>query len=63
MSFDVVLRAPSGFNVILSDAAPSGGLAKVWNGTAFVEKPVKVWTGSAFVQKPLKFWTGSTWQL
>lgn len=38
-----------------------GGLIKVWNGSAWVEKPVKVWDGAAWVTKPLKRWGGSTW--
>jgi hypothetical protein len=33
----------------------------VWNGSAWVEKPVKVWNGSAWVQKPLRRWDGSAW--
>jgi hypothetical protein len=41
--------------------APSTGRAKVWNGTAWVIKPVKVWSGSAWVTKPLKVWNGSAW--
>lgn len=62
MSFDVELRNPGGgFGVALSSAPPSGGLIKVWTGSAWVEKPVKVWTGSAWVQKPVKFWSGSAW--
>lgn len=41
---------------------PSGGTAlKVWNGSAFVSKPVKVWTGAAWVTKPLKRWSGTAW--
>lgn len=42
---------------------PAGGLMKVWNGSAWVEKPVKVWSGSAWQQKPVKFWNGSAWVL
>jgi len=40
-----------------------GGMTgiSVWNGSAFVEKPVKVWSGSAWVQKPVKRWNGSSW--
>lgn len=41
----------------------AGGLVKVWNGSAWVEKPVKVWNGSAWVQKPLKFYNGTTFTL
>lgn len=34
---------------------------KVWNGSAWVAKPVNVWNGSAWVTKTLKYWNGSTW--
>lgn len=37
------------------------GLAKVWNGSSWVRKPVKVWNGSAWVNKPMKRWNGSAW--
>jgi hypothetical protein len=40
---------------------PVGGNIKVWNGSAWVAKPVKVWNGSAWVTKPLKRWNGSAW--
>jgi hypothetical protein len=44
---------------------PAGGtpasLLKVWNGSAWVAKPVKVWSGSAWVTKPVKTWNGSAW--
>lgn len=43
--------------------APAGGKIKVWNGSAWVEKPVKVWNGSTWVEKPLKVWNGSAWVL
>lgn len=39
----------------------SGGNAKVWNGSAFVAKPVKMWNGSSWVAKPVKYYNGSTW--
>jgi hypothetical protein len=42
---------------------PVGGKIKVWNGSAWVEKPVKVWNGSAWVEKPVKVWNGSAWVL
>jgi len=42
-------------------AAP-GGL-KVWNGSAWVTKPMKVWTGAAWAVKPVKRWNGPSWQL
>lgn len=45
-------------------AAPTpaftGGM-KVWNGTAWVIKPVKWWNGTAWVTKPLKRWNGTAW--
>lgn len=40
---------------------PTGGLIKVWTGSAWAEKPVKVWTGSAWATKPVRHWTGSAW--
>jgi len=38
----------------------AGGI-KVWNGSAWVIKPIKVWNGSAWVIKPIKVWNGSAW--
>lgn len=43
-----------------SGAGGTGGI-KVWNGSAWVPKPVKVWNGSAWVVKPVKRWNGSSW--
>lgn len=53
-------------NVVVQDTGFPGpvtgtGDAKVWNGTAWVAKPVKVWNGTAWVQKPVKFWNGTAW--
>ena len=42
-------------------AVGAGSALKVWNGSAWVEKPSKVWDGSAWVAKPLKVWNGSAW--
>lgn len=39
----------------------TGGNTKVWNGTAWVAKPVKVWDGTAWGAKPVKIWNGSAW--
>lgn len=39
----------------------AGGNIKVWNGTAWVAKPVKYWNGTAWVTKPVKRWNGSAW--
>lgn len=49
-------------NDFFGDIVATGtGLANVWNGSAWVAKPVKVWNGSAWVTKPLKRWSGSSW--
>lgn len=57
-------RGPAG-DVLVNDffdaAAATTTLAKVWNGTAWVVKPVKYWNGSAWVTKPVKRWSGSAW--
>lgn len=37
------------------------GLVGVWNGSAWVQKPVKVWDGAAWTTKPLKRWNGASW--
>ena len=37
------------------------GRLNVWNGSAWVEKPMKAWSGSAWVEKPVKVWNGSGW--
>lgn len=36
------------------------GRPKVWNGSAWVQKPLKVWSGSAWVEKPVKVYNGSS---
>ena len=42
--------------------APSiNGQIKVWDGLAFVAKPVKAWNGTSWAIKPLKYWSGSAW--
>ena len=46
-----------------SQSISDAGYATVWNGSAWVRKPLKVWNGSAWVIKPLKYWNGSTWAL
>jgi hypothetical protein len=62
MSFDVNLKVSTGFNVTLSgiQGVIAGGLL-LWNGTAWVEKPVKVWNNVTWLQKPVKTWNGTTW--
>ena len=44
-------------------SAPPGstGQVKIWNGSAWVAKPVKIWSGSAWVVKPAKYWNGASW--
>jgi hypothetical protein len=46
---------------LLTAPPATAGFIKVWDGAAWVEKPVKVWTGSAWVQKPVKRWDGAAW--
>ena len=65
-SFDVSVTSSQDGGAILvalaKGAGPSdAGYIEVWNGSAWVRKPVKVWTGSAWVTKPVKYWNGSTW--
>lgn len=55
-----------GTNTFYGSLSLGGAVAKVngfkvWNGTAWVVKPVKVWNGTSFVAKPLKRWTGTAW--
>lgn len=60
MSFAVVANTSTAFSINLGGGAATGQI-KVWNGSAFVGKPVKVWNGSDWVVKPLKRWNGSEW--
>lgn len=34
---------------------------ELWNGTAWVQKPLNIWSGTAWVQKPLERWSGTAW--
>ncbi|MFV0135496.1 hypothetical protein ACLGIH_20130 [Streptomyces sp. HMX87] len=36
-------------------------VVKVWNGSAWVPKPLKVWNGTAWVTKPVKSWSETAW--
>lgn len=38
----------------------AGGI-RIWNGTAWLKRPVQVWNGTAWVVKTLKVWSGSSW--
>ena len=62
MAFSVTANTSIGFSISLSGASASGQM-KVWNGSAWVAKPVKVWNGSAWVAKPVKVWNGSSWEV
>lgn len=41
--------------------SPSGLQISVWNGSAWVLKPLKRWDGAAWVPAVLKRWNGSAW--
>jgi len=47
--------------VNIVDGIGASGRVKVWNGSAWVQRPTKVWDGSTWVSKPTKFWNGSSW--
>ncbi len=49
--------------LVVDNVNTINGRPKVWNGSAWIRKPVKYWNGSAWVEKPMKVWTGSTWKL
>lgn len=66
MSFDIDFGSltRTGFDIEFDLGGAGGGPTgqiKVWNGSAWVAKPVKYWNGSAWVTKPLKYWNGSEW--
>ncbi|HEY8562785.1 MAG TPA: hypothetical protein VIL74_20575 [Pyrinomonadaceae bacterium] len=52
------------FFTLIEDAevTVTGGM-KVWNGSAWVIKPVKRWNGSAWVTARVKFYNGTSWEL
>jgi hypothetical protein len=58
---DSTALSASALSIALRPAPSSGGNIKVWNGSAWVAKPVKVWNGSSWVAKPVKRWNGSAW--
>jgi hypothetical protein len=47
-------------SIAISLTAATGNI-KVWDGAAWVPKPVKVWDGAAWVAKPVKRWSGTAW--
>lgn len=54
----------AGWSLILKPAGappPSGSALKVWDGSAWVTKPVKVWDGSSWITGVAKVWDGSAW--
>jgi hypothetical protein len=42
--------------------ARPGGIAKVWNGSAWVNGTAKVWNGSAWVVGQVRVWDGNSWE-
>lgn len=36
-------------------------IAKIWNGSAFIAKPLKTWNGSSWTERQAKFWNGTDW--
>lgn len=44
----------------LDSPAPAVGM-NVWDGSAWVHKPVMVWSGTVWEAKPVKHWNGSNW--
>ena len=38
-----------------------GANVNVWDGGAWLDKPMKTWTGAAWEAKPVKTWNGSAW--
>ena len=44
-----------------ASASPTQTNLKVWNGSAWVLKPLKHWNGTAWVSAVLKRWNGSSW--
>lgn len=45
----------------VSASSTTRGQIKIYDGTAFVAKPVKVWDGSSWGTKPAKRWSGTAW--
>ena len=43
-------------------ATTLGGIARVWNGTAFVSATAKVWNGTAWVDAQVRIWNGTEWK-
>lgn len=43
-------------------ATTLGGIARVWNGTAFVSATAKVWNGTAWVDAQARVWNGTEWK-
>lgn len=55
------LNVAGGSTTTTTTTTGSTGKIKVYNGSAFVAKPMKYYNGSAFVAKPVKRWNGSAW--
>lgn len=62
MSFQVTAGNPTtGFAIDVSTGAVTYATVKVWDGGAWLTKPLKVWNGSAWVVKPVKAWDSAAW--
>ena len=56
-------NAPAGlWDSLSSWLSRPGGMVQVWDGTAWVYRPVNVWDGSKWVKRPLKAWDGTAWK-
>lgn len=62
MPFDISLRAPSGFDILLQDVGGPFIAVKYWDGGAWItETNIKVWDGGSWIPAVVKVWDGSDW--
>ncbi len=62
MSFDIVLRAPSNFDIILSSESSASAVMKYWNGSSWVTATViKGWDGNSWETGVVRVWSGTEW--
>lgn len=61
LSGGAVSQSSLGILIALKPTTHILGRLNIWNGSAWVEKPMKAWSGSAWVEKPVKVWNGSSW--
>jgi hypothetical protein len=61
-SYNVLPSSNVGTGTLANVSATSlGGVAKVWNGTAWVTILPKVWNGTAWVDAQARMWNGTSW--